>query len=170
MATKKYLSLSGLTEYDSLIKKDYIGVIPDTSESATIVQYVVEQVENIGIDNYTPLDQTTAIETNLGFISEKLDLIEDEAEKNIIETISVNNVDLIPDENRKVNVEVPIGNLASKDLVDETDLNSELIAKINEKADLTGLAEISRTGNVKNLIQSSGNLLILNCGSASINI
>ena len=150
--------------------KEYVGTIPDESEASTIAQYIVEQIESIGIDNYTSLDQTSSIEENLIFVNEKLDLVEDGAEKNIIEAISVNNIELVPNENKLINISVPTGGLANKDMISEEDLDSALVAKVNEKADFSVLADIATTGNVKDLVQTSGHLLILNCGTASINI
>lgn len=58
-----------------------------------------------------------------------------DAEKNKIETVKVNGVALTPDEDRAVDVTVPTGALASKDVVAESDLAVDLANKINGKAD-----------------------------------
>lgn len=57
-----------------------------------------------------------------------------DAEKNKIETVKVNGVALTPDEDRAVDVTVPTGALASKDVVAESDLAVDLANKINGKA------------------------------------
>lgn len=61
------------------------------------------------------------------------------AQANVIETVKVNGVALVPDGSKAVNVAVPTGALASKDKVAETDLESTLANKINAKAEASAL-------------------------------
>ena len=61
----------------------------------------------------------------------KLGGIEAGAEVNVIETVKVNGVALVPDESKAVNVTVPTGALASKDKVAEADLDEALKAKVH---------------------------------------
>lgn len=52
-------------------------------------------------------------------------------------------------------------------------INYEVIAKwdtVTNKANDADLAAIAKTGNVNDLVQGSGDLLIFNCGSSSVNI
>ena len=52
-------------------------------------------------------------------------------------------------------------------------INYETIAKwdtVTNKANDADLAAIAKTGNVNDLVQGSGDLLIFNCGSSSVNI
>ena len=65
---------------------------------------------------------------------------------------------------------MPTGALASKDKVAETDLETALATKITAKANDADLATIAKTGNVNDLIQTAGDILIFDCGSSSVNI
>ena len=67
----------------------------------------------------------------------KLEGIEAGAKVNVIETVKVNGVALVPDAAKAVDVTVPTGALASKDKVAEGDLEEALATKINGKADQT---------------------------------
>lgn len=69
-----------------------------------------------------------------------------------------------------VNISVPTGTLASKNKVAEADLETELASKINAKANDKDLAAIAKTGNVKDLVQTDGDILVLNCGSSTVNV
>lgn len=82
-------------------------------------------------------------EGKIGALETKMETIENNAEKNIIETVKVNGVALTPDANRAVDVTVPTGALASKDKVSKDDLGQALQTELDAKAteaDLT-LAE-----------------------------
>lgn len=84
-----------------------------------------------------------------------------------VKTVKVNGVALTPDANKAVDVAVPTGALASKDTVAEADLAADLKDKINGKANTADLAAIATTGNVNDLVQTSGDYIIFNCGSSS---
>lgn len=60
------------------------------------------------------------------------------AQANVIETVKVNGVALVPDA-KAVDIAVPTGALASKDKVAEADLDSALANKINAKAEASAL-------------------------------
>lgn len=92
------------------------------------------------------------------------------AQVNVIETVKVNGTPLVPDGSKAVDVAVPTGALASKDKVAETDLETALATKITAKANDADLATIAKTGNVNDLIQTAGDILIFDCGSSSVNI
>ena len=172
----------------------------------------------------------------------KLAGIDAGAQVNVIETVKVNGVALVPDAAKAVDVTVPTGALASKDKVAEGDLEEALATKINGKADQTtvaaldqrvqvvegkahehtnkalldtytqteadladavskkhehinktvldgitaekitawdkvsekandaDLATIAKTGNVNDLVQTAGDVLVFDCGSSSVNI
>ena len=51
----------------------------------------------------------------------------------------------------------------------ETPEPSEL-DKINAKVNDADLAAIAKTGNVKDLVQTDGDILVLNCGSSTVNV
>ena len=100
----------------------------------------------------------------------KLTGIAANAQVNVIETVKVNGVALVPDGLKAVDVTVPTGALASKDKVAEADLATALATKISEKANDADLATIAKTGNVNDLIQTAGDILVFDCGSSSVNI
>lgn len=91
----------------------------------------------------------------------------DGADENTIETVKVNGVALTPDATKAVDVTVPTGALASKDSVSKADLDTALTNELNAKANSADLADIATTGNVNDLIQSEGDYIIFNCGTAS---
>ena len=72
----------------------------------------------------------------------KLAGIDAGAQVNVIETVKVNGVALVPDAAKAVDVTVPTGALASKDKVAEGDLEEALATKINGKADQTTVAAL----------------------------
>lgn len=88
------------------------------------------------------------------------------AQVNVIENVKVNGVAL-PVSEKAVNVTVPTGALASKNQVAKSDLDSALSAELDGKANSDDLAVIATTGNVNDLIQTAGDILVFNCGSAT---
>lgn len=88
------------------------------------------------------------------------------AQVNVIESVKVNGVAL-PISEKAVNVTVPTGALASKNKVSKTDLDTALTSELDGKANSDDLADIATTGNVNDLIQTSGDILVFNCGSAT---
>ena len=88
------------------------------------------------------------------------------AQVNVIESVKVNGVAL-PITEKAVNVTVPTGALASKNKVSKTDLDTALTSELDGKANSDDLAAIATTGNVNDLIQTAGDILVFNCGSAT---
>ena len=88
------------------------------------------------------------------------------AQVNVIESVKVNGVAL-PVSEKAVNVTVPTGALASKNKVSKTDLDTALTSELDGKANSDDLAVIATTGNVNDLIQTPGDVLVFNCGSAT---
>ena len=99
----------------------------------------------------------------------KLNTVAEGAQVNVIETVKVNGVAQSVTE-KAVDIAVPTGKLASKDKVAEADLETALANKINAKANDADLATIAKTGNVKDLVQTDGDILVLNCGSSTVNV
>ena len=97
---------------------------------------------------------------------EKLAGIAAGAQANVIETIQVNGAAQTPS-GKTVNISVPTGALASKSEVAESDLAAALASKINGKVDNSALAAIAKTGNINDLVRTSGDVLVLNCGTSS---
>ena len=106
--------------------------------------------------------KVTTVETKLATVAEG-------AQVNVIETVKVNGAaQSVTD--KAVDIAVPTGALASKSKVAEADLDTTLADKINAKANDRDLAAIAKTGNVKDLVQTDGDILVLNCGSSTVNV
>lgn len=100
---------------------------------------------------------------------EKLATVAEGAQVNVIETVKVNGIAQSVTE-KAVDIAVPTGALASKNKVAEADLETALANKINAKANDADLAAIAKTGNVNDLVQTDGDILVLNCGSSTVNV
>lgn len=113
--------------------------------------------------------EVTALAERVTTAETKLNTVAEGAQVNVIETVKVNGVaQSVTD--RAVNIAVPTGALASKDKVAEADLETALASKINAKANDADLATIAKTGNVKDLVQTDGDILVLNCGTSTVNV
>lgn len=144
----------------------------DIAAGAAIEQ---SKIANLTTDLAAKLDSTVAASTyvakngtdRLMTAAEgtKLQGIADGAQVNVIEEIRVNGTKVEPT-GKAVNVTVPQGALASKNQVAEGDLEAGLASKINGKVDDSALAAIAKTGNVNDLVQTAGDVLILDCGGA----
>ena len=144
----------------------------DISADAAIDQ---SKIANLATDLAAKLDSTVAASTyvakngtdRLMTAAEgtKLQGIAAGAQVNVIEEIQVNGTKVEPT-GKVVNVTVPQGALASKNQVAEGDLEAGLASKINGKADDSALATIAKTGNVNDLVQTAGDVLVLDCGGA----
>ena len=128
----------------------------DIGELETAVAGKVDKVEGkqLSTNDYTTTEKN------------KLSGIEAGAQVNVIETVQVNGSPVSPS-GKTVNISVPTGALASKSQVAESDLASALASKINAKADDSALAAIAKSGNINDLVQSSGDVIVFNCGSSS---
>ncbi len=119
--------------------------IGGTGEEATVVAYVTKMIEALGIGDYA---KTADVNTELG---KKVDKVEgsrlmtnaegtklagiaEGAQVNVIEKIKVNGVEVTPVE-KAVDVTVPTGALAGKDVVSEGDLDASLKEKVNAAAE-----------------------------------
>lgn len=142
----------------------YSDILTKTSAATTYatIADVGNKVDKIKGKGLSTNDYTTAEKNKLGGIAAG-------AQVNVIESIKVNGQAQAID-SKGVNITVPTGALASKSKVAEADLETTLASKINGKANASDLADIATSGNVNDLIQTPGDLLILNCGSATANI
>ena len=131
----------------------------NTTDIGALETAVAGKVDKVSGKQLSTNDYTT-IEKN------KLSGIEAGAQVNVIETVQVNGSPVSPS-GKTVNIAVPTGALANKSEVAESDLASALASKINAKADNSALAAIAKSGNVNDLVQTSGDVIVFNCGSSS---
>ena len=160
-------TMAGKNATDYVAKTEapgYSDILTKTSAATTYatIAAVGNKVDKIEGKGLSTNDYTTAEKNKLGGIAAG-------AQVNVIESIKVNGQAQAID-SKGVNITVPTGALASKSKVAEADLETTLASKINGKANASDLADIATSGNVNDLIQTPGDLLILNCGSAIANI
>lgn len=160
-------TMAGKNATDYVAKTEapgYSDILTKTSAATTYatIAAVGNKVDKIKGKGLSTNDYTTAEKNKLGGIAAG-------AQVNVIESIKVNGQAQAID-SKGVNITVPTGALASKSKVAEADLETTLASKINRKANASDLADIATSGNVNDLIQTPGDLLILNCGSATANI
>lgn len=139
----------------------YNDILTKTTAAST---YATQAVVNNKVDK----EDGKGLSTNDYTTTEKNKLagIAAGAQVNVIESVKVNGVAL-PVSEKAVNVTVPTGALASKDKVAKADLDTTLAAELDGKANSDDLADIATTGNVNDLIQTSGDILVFNCGTAT---
>lgn len=160
-------TMAGKNATDYVAKTEapgYSDILTKTSAATTYatIAAVGNKVDKIEGKGLSTNDYTIAEKNKLGGIAAG-------AQVNVIESIKVNGqAQAIA--SKGVNITVPTGALASKSKVAEADLETTLASKINGKANASDLADIATSGNVNDLIQTPGDLLILNCGSATANI
>ena len=83
-------------------------------------------------------DDIDALEGKMGTVEDKLATVAEGAQVNVIETVKVNGVALSVTD-KAVDVTVPTGTLASKNVVAESDLDAALATKINGMTDVSEL-------------------------------
>lgn len=131
----------------------------NTADIGELETAVAGKVDKVSGKQLSTNDYTTT-EKN------KLSGIEAGAQVNVIETVQVNGSPVSPS-GKTVNITVPAGALANKNEVAESDLASALASKINAKADDSALAAIAKSGNINDLVQTSGDIIVFNCGSSN---
>ncbi|NCE65029.1 hypothetical protein D1159_10690 [Pseudoflavonifractor sp. 524-17] len=109
-------------------------------------------------------DQTGGALSAAGYI--KLSGVEAGAQVNRIETVKVNGT---PAElqGKELYLTIPGGALAQLDQVGKGQLSPELSAELESKAEASCLAAVAQSGNLRDVVQTEGDCLILRCGAAA---
>ena len=157
-------TMAAETATDYVKKTEAPGYNDILTKTAAASTYATQAVVNNKVDK----EDGKGLSTNDYTTTEKNKLagIAAGAQVNVIESVKVNGVAL-PVSEKAVNVTVPTGALASKSKVSKTDLDTALTSELDGKANSDDLADIATTGNVNDLIQTSGDILVFNCGSAT---
>ena len=158
----------------------YIYMVPkagdqtgDKYDEYMVIDGAVERVGDWAVDlsDYVEKEDGKGLSTNdfTDALKVKLDGIADNAQVNVIEGVKVNGVAVTPDASKNVDLTVPTGALANKDKVAKTDLADALKTEIEGKANDADLAAVAKTGKVAD-VDFSDTVLVLNCGSATVNV
>ena len=151
-----YVKKTDAPGYADILTKTSAATIYATQ---TAVADKVDKVDGMGLSQNS---YTTAEKTKLAGIAEG-------AQVNVIETVKVNGTALKVTD-KAVNVVVPTGTLAGKNEVSKAELAAALKTEIEGKANSADLAAIATTGNCNDLVQTEGDVLVFNCGSATVNM
>lgn len=151
-----YIKKADAPGYDDILTKTSAAT---TYATQTAVAGKVDKVDGMGLSQ----NSYTTTEKN------KLKGIAEGAQVNVIESVKVNGTALKV-EGKAVNVVVPTGTLAGKNEVSKTELADALKTEIEGKANSADLAAIATTGNCNDLVQTDGDVLVFNCGSATVNM
>ena len=130
-------------------------------EKATVVEYVTDAIAALKIGDYAKAADLTALAGRVTTLEGKAHT---HSNKALLDTYTQTEADLadaVAKKHEHSNKTVLDGITAEK--VTAWD-------KVSEKANDADLATIAKTGNVNDLIQTAGDILIFDCGSSSVNI
>ena len=147
---------SAITALEGIV--DGIG---GDGEKATVVEYVTDAIAALKIGDYAKAADLTALAGRVTTLEGKAHT---HANKALLDTYTQTEVDLADAVAKK-------HEHSNKTVLDG--ITSAKVAawdKVSEKANNADLAAIAKTGNVNDLIQTSGDVLVFDCGSSSTNI
>ena len=147
---------SAITALENIV--DGIG---GTGEKATVVEYVTDAIAALKIGDYAKAADLTALAGRVTTLEGKAHT---HANKALLDTYTQTEVDLADAVAKK-------HEHSNKTVLDG--ITSAKVAawdKVSEKANSADLAAIAKTGNVNDLIQTSGDVLVFDCGSSSVNV
>ena len=130
-------------------------------EKATVVEYVTDAIAALKIGDYAKAADLTALAGRVTTLEGKAHT---HGNKALLDTYTQTEADLadaVAKKHEHSNKTVLDGITAEK--VTAWD-------KVSEKANDADLATIAKTGNVNDLIQTAGDILVFDCGSATVNI
>lgn len=147
---------SAITALEGIV--DGIG---GDGEKATVVEYVTDAIAALKIGDYAKAADLTALAGRVTTLEGKAHT---HANKALLDTYTQTEADLADAVTKK-------HEHSNKTVLDN--ITSAKVAawdKVSEKANSADLAAIAKTGNVNDLIQTSGDVLVFDCGSSSTNI
>lgn len=147
---------SAITALEGIV--DGIG---GDGEKATVVEYVTDAIAALKIGDYAKAADLTALAGRVTTLEGKAHT---HANKALLDTYTQTEADLADAVAKK-------HEHSNKTVLDN--ITSAKVAawdKVSEKANSADLAAIAKTGNVNDLIQTSGDVLVFDCGSSSTNI
>ena len=133
----------------------------EAGEKATVVAYVTDAIAALNIGDYAKAADLTALAGRVTTLEGKA---HEHANKALLDTYTQTEVDLADAVAKK-------HEHSNKTVLDG--ITAEKVAawdKVSEKANDADLATIAKTGNVNDLIQAAGDVLVFDCGSSSVNV
>lgn len=130
-------------------------------EKATVVEYVTDAIAALKIGDYAKAADLTALAGRVTTLEGKAHTHSNKALLDTYTQTEANLADAVAKKHGHSNKTVLDGITAEK--VTTWD-------KVSEKANDADLATIAKTGNVNDLIQTAGDILVFDCGSATVNI
>ena len=132
-------------------------ILLNGTEISPITVHGLDKSVNLLLTLYTELEKTKLAEIEAG------------AEVNKVETISINGTSFMPDQNK--NIEINLDPAVLKLTVIEgarypSGTNTYTSIEKDSTGKILELSKIAATGNVNDLLQTSGTYLILNCGTS----
>ena len=147
---------SAITALEGIV--DGIG---GEGEKATVVEYVTDAIAALKIGDYAKAADLTALAGRVTTLEGKA---HEHANKALLDTYTQTEADLADAVSKK-------HEHSNKTVLDG--ITAEKITawdKVSEKANDADLATIAKTGNVNDLVQTAGDVLVFDCGSSSVNI
>ena len=130
-------------------------------EKATVVEYVTDAIAALKIGDYAKAADLTALAGRVTTLEGQAHTHSNKALLDTYTQTEANLADAVAKKHEHSNKAVLDGITAEK--VTAWD-------KVSEKANDADLATIAKTGNVNDLIQTAGDILVFDCGSSSVNI
>lgn len=136
--------------------------IASVSQNYNIAEDIENKVDKVNGKGLSTEDYTSAEKNKLAGIAAG-------AQANTIESISINGVTISPDQNKNIDLSVSLGTETIQGAqVPSIDPNFEYEdITLNSTTNKLQFARIAKTGNVNDLQQTTGDVLILQCGSSS---
>ena len=180
---KDYLKAADKTELQGAIDglEAYVGTIPEGVVSTNVIAYIQEVVNGLKIGDYAKAAELTALATRVTTAEGKITALETKVGDDTVPVQINAAVDALKNgqlktmqgeidavEDRATALETAKHTHDNKIVLDG--ITSEKVAawdKVSEKANDADLAAIAKSGNVNDLVQTEGDVIVFNCGTAS---